>query len=433
MYGNAAEKIVVENEKLLPDPKKWHKQDTTWALSLFGTAIGAGVLFLPINAGIGGIISLLFITIFAYPIMYYGHRAFAKIIYASKATDEGITGTIREYFGTKASKIFNLLYFFAIYTIVLMYAVALTNTANSFIVNQLHFKEPPRAILSLVLVLVLIFIVNFGHDITIKVMSMLVYPFIASLLFIGIYLIPQWNTASLSFSSVSTASTGQGILGMLWMILPITVLSFNHYPIISPFVIKQRVTYGIEATDAKCAQIQKYGYILTFAVVMFFVWSSVLSLSPTDLAMAKEQNLSILSYLANHLKMPIIIFAAPIIAFVAITKSFLGHYVGGYEVMRDIIMESSRSRGKELKEKTVKTMILAFVILTCWYTAYANPSILGIIDSISGPTGAVILCILPMYAIRKVPSLANYRGKISNVFVTIIGVITVLAIFKSFF
>ncbi|MEY2195346.1 aromatic amino acid transport family protein [Neobacillus sp. BF23-41] len=433
MYGNAAEKIVVEEEKLLTDPKKWHKQDTTWALSLFGTAIGAGVLFLPINAGIGGIISLLFITIFAYPIMYYGHRAFAKIIYASKASDEGITGTIREYFGTKASKMFNWVYFFAIYTIVLMYAVALTNTASSFIVNQMHLKEPPRAVLSLVLVLVLIFIVNFGHDITIKVMSMLVYPFIACLLFIGIYLIPQWNTASLSFSSVSAASPGQGILGTLLMILPITVLAFNHYPIISPFVIKQRETYGIEATDAKCAQIQKYGYILTFAVVMFFVWSSVLSLSPADLAMARKENLSILSYLANHLKTPIIIYAAPIIAFVAITKSFLGHYVGGYEVMRDIIMEAGRARGKEPKEKTVKSMILAFVILTSWYTAYANPSILGIIDSISGPTGAIILCILPMYTIRKVPALANYRGKISNIFVTIIGVLTVLAIFKSFF
>ncbi|MFE7083449.1 aromatic amino acid transport family protein [Priestia megaterium] len=432
MEGNAAKEISVKNEEFL-DPKKWYKQDTTWALSLFGTAIGAGVLFLPINAGIGGILSLLFITIFAFPIMYYGHRAFAKIIYTSKAADDGITGTIREYFGTKVSKIFNLFYFYAIYTIVLMYAVALTNTASSFIVNQMHLPEPPRAILSLILVLVLIFIVNFGQDFTIKVMSMLVYPFITSLLFIGIYLIPKWNMASLSFSSVSKNSSGLGILGMFLMILPITVLAFNHYPIISSFVIKQRETYGIEATDAKCGQIQKYGYILTFAVVMFFTWSCVLSLAPADLAMAREQNLSILSYLANHLNTPIIAFAGPLIAFLAVTKSFLGHYVGGYEVMRDIIIESGRARGKELNEKTVKTIILIFVILTCWFTAYVNPSILGIIDSISGPTGAVILLLLPMYAIRKVSALDKYRGRFSNVFVAIIGVITVLAIFSSLF
>lgn len=32
----------------------WSKFDLVWALNLFGTAVGAGVLFLPINAGKGG-------------------------------------------------------------------------------------------------------------------------------------------------------------------------------------------------------------------------------------------------------------------------------------------------------------------------------------------------------------------------------------------
>ncbi len=48
MNGNTAKKIEVQAENTAlkneqyADPKKWHKQDTTWALSLFGTAIGAG-------------------------------------------------------------------------------------------------------------------------------------------------------------------------------------------------------------------------------------------------------------------------------------------------------------------------------------------------------------------------------------------------------
>ena len=97
---------------------------------------------LPINAGSGGLLSLLLITLLAYPVMYYSHRALAKMIYASNSADEGITGTIREYFGNKASIIFNIVYFSSIYTIVLMYSVALTNTASSFIVHQLHMPEP---------------------------------------------------------------------------------------------------------------------------------------------------------------------------------------------------------------------------------------------------------------------------------------------------
>ncbi|WP_255964803.1 hypothetical protein, partial [Klebsiella pneumoniae] len=33
------------------------------------------------------------------------------------------------------------------------------------------------------------------------------------------------------------------------------------------------------------------------------------------------------------------------------------------------------------------------------FAAYKNPSILGIIECISGPTGAAILLLLPMYAV----------------------------------
>ncbi len=59
------------------------------------------------------------------------------------------------------------------------------------------------------------------------------------------------------------------------------------------------------------------------------------------------------------------------------------------------------------------------------------PSVLS--ECISGPTGAAILLLLPMYAIHKLPVLAPWRGKASNVFVTLIGLITVSAIFYGMF
>ncbi len=46
---------IAVTERGYCNPAKWHSEDTVWVLGLFGTAIGAGVLFLPINAGIGGI------------------------------------------------------------------------------------------------------------------------------------------------------------------------------------------------------------------------------------------------------------------------------------------------------------------------------------------------------------------------------------------
>ncbi len=41
---------------------------------------------------------------------------------------------------------------------------------------------------------------------------------------------------------------------------------------------------------------------------------------------------------------------------------------------------------------------------------------------------ASLLCLLPMYAIRKAPSLAKYRGRLDNLFVTAIGLLTILNI-----
>lgn len=427
----------LQDSKEYKNPNKWHNQDTTWAMSLFGTAIGAGVLFLPINAGAGGILSLLLITIIAFPIMYFSHRAMAKMIYFSKSGDKGITATVREYFGDTASKVFDVVYFFSIYSILIMYAVSLTNTAKSFIEHQLHMQAPPRMILSLILVLFLIFIVNFGQDVTVKVMSYLVYPFIATLVFLSIYLIPQWNVSNLSLAGNFTPANGNvgitTVLGIAWFILPIIVFSFNHSPMISTFVVKQRETYGMENVDRKCAQIQKVCYTVTICVVLFFVFSTVLSVTSADLALAKKENLPVLSFLANKYKMPLFAYGAPIIALVAITKSFLGHYIGAYEGLEDIIVQGAKSCGKDLNSKTVKNIIVVFMILTCWLVAYADPSILDLIDMVNAPLIAIILFLLPMYAIYKVPTLSKYRKNLSNIFVIVVGLLVVLSSIKAFF
>ena len=50
---------------------RWSRHDTTWMLGLFGTALGAGTLFLPINAGLGGFWPLLILALLAFPMTFY--------------------------------------------------------------------------------------------------------------------------------------------------------------------------------------------------------------------------------------------------------------------------------------------------------------------------------------------------------------------------
>lgn len=408
------------------DATKWNKVDTTWMLGLFGTAIGAGVLFLPINAGIGGIWPLILITLFAFPITFYAHRGLARLVMAGSSPDKGIIGVVEEFWGPVAARVFNVIYFVGIYTILLLYSVAITNTTDSLLTHQLGIQGVDRAIITVVVILGLLAIVRMGQDIIVRIMSYLVYPFIAVLLVIGLYLIPEWNTAILTYQPEGGSSAA--MLMTLWMTFPVLVFSFNHFPIISAFVMKERQMYGDEQVDGKCRNIQRYAVLLMFLVVMFFVYSCVFALSPADLQAAKTQNISILSYLANHFNTPFIAWLAPIIAFVAITKSFLGHYVGAYEGLRDIIIDLGHVNNKNLNGKTVDRIILLFMMITCCAIAYFNPSILGIIETLSGPAIAFILLLMPMLAIFTVPKMRKYRS-VTNYFVVIVGLITVAAMF----
>ena len=79
-----------------------------------------------------------------------------------------ITEVVEEHFGKTAGKLITLLYFFAIFPILLIYGNGITNTVDSFIVNQLGMASPNRAILSFVLIAILISVMLFNEKSDVK-------------------------------------------------------------------------------------------------------------------------------------------------------------------------------------------------------------------------------------------------------------------------
>ncbi|WP_293821017.1 HAAAP family serine/threonine permease [uncultured Corynebacterium sp.] len=413
---------------------KWNKEDTVWMLSLFGTAIGAGVLFLPINAGIGGIIPLLIMTVVALPMTYWAHRGMTRLVLSSSKPDGDLTDVVEEHFGLKAGVLMNILYFLSVYPILLVYSVTITNTVNSFLEHQLGITPPDRWLTSLLLVGGLILIVRMGKNVVVHVMSYLVYPFIGILVLLSLYLIPKWNTALFdSFDlSVAREASGHSMGVTLMLLVPVMVFSFNHSPMISSFAVDRRQTYG-KFAEAKSRKTLLRAEILMVVVVMFFVFSCALSLSPADMAEAKAQNITILSYLANHFDNPLIQWIAPVIAMIAVAKSFLGHYLGAAEGFEGLIVKGSKNASKDDAESAHKldTITLIFMLVTAWLVAWADPSILGMIETLCGPTIAIMLFIIPMVAIHKVPALKRYKGKASNYFVFFMGLVALATIIYS--
>jgi len=256
-------------------------------------------------------------------------------------------------------------------------------------------------------------------------MGWLVYPFVLVLAAIGLYLVPGWNGA------VMNEVPGAGQFGLtLWLSIPAMVFSFNHSPAISRFVVAQQKEYGA-AAESKADQIEKWSAAMMVLVVMFFVFSCVLSLTPADLAAAKAQNISILSYLGNKFDNPLMSVLTPAVAFVAITKSFFGHYLGAREGLVGLVSQQLRGRGKPVNEKAVNRFSALAMVGAVWLAATLNPSILGMIESLCGPIIAALLFILPMYAVRKVPAMRRYAGQPGNVVVLFIGAVAMSAIIWS--
>ncbi|MCW8327307.1 septum formation protein [Photobacterium sp. SDRW27] len=396
----------------------WTYKDVTWALSLFGTAVGAGVLFLPIKAGAGGFWPLVILALLALPMTWFAHKSLARFVLSAKNPEADITDTVEEHFGKTGANIITFAYFFAIYPIVLIYGVGITNTVDSFMVNQMGMESIPRWLLSGGLILAMTAGVVFGKELMLKATSAMVYPLVFVLLALSVYLIPEWN------SSMMSVSPDWGSMpSVIWLAIPIIVFSFNHSPIISQFSKEQRRIYGDNAVQ-KTDMITGGAAMMLMGFVMFFVFSVVLSLSPEQLAMAQEQNISVLSYLANEHDSVLISLMGPMVAFAAITSSYFGHFLGAHEGLVGLI----KSRSGMPKSK-IEKISLGFIVITTWVVAVVNPSILGMIETMGAPMIAAILFLMPIFAMSKVPAMAKYKTSApAQIFTALCGIAAITSV-----
>ncbi|MGF1873459.1 MULTISPECIES: aromatic amino acid transport family protein [Photobacterium] len=399
------------------DQSRWNRHDTSWMLSLFGTAVGAGILFLPINIGAGGFWPLVIMALLAGPMTFFAHRGLARFVLSSSQSNADFTNVVEEHFGVSTGRIISVLYFLSIFPILLIYGVGLTNTVDSFIVNQLGMSSPSRIVLSGILVFGVISVMMAGEKIMLKVFEIIVYPLAFILAGLSLYLVPSWRLPEMS----NTFDIGQ-LSTTLWLAIPVTVFAFSHAAAISSFAGAQRRHYGNKALP-KTEQILKRTSVMLISFVLFFVFSCVLSLSSEQLLEAKMQNVSVLSYLANVHDSQFIVALGPLIAFIAISSSFLGHFLGARESLNGLLQKQTRFSDKNMDRLGI--IVMFFCI---WGAAVLNPSILGMMEAFSGPIIAMILFVMPMVAVYKIEALKRYRRHFSTYFILGVGLLAVSAI-----
>ncbi|HAS1942305.1 transporter [Enterobacter asburiae] len=405
--------------------KIWSKDETLWSFALYGTAVGAGTLFLPIQLGSAGAIVLFITALVAYPLTYWPHRALVQFILSSKTKgNEGITGAVSHYYGRKIGNLITTLYFIAFFVVVQIYAVAITNSLTEQLAKHLTVDTAVRVLVSLGVVLVLNLIFLMGRHITIKVMGFLVFPLIAYFLFVSFYLTGSWQPSLLT----SQMAVDRHTLHQVWISIPVMVFAFSHTPIISTFAVDRREKFANGAMD-KCKKIMKVAYLIICLSVLFFVFSCLLSIPPSYIVVAKEQGVTILSALSMMPSSPAWLgISGIIVAIIAMSKSFLGTYFGVIEGATEIVKSSLNQVGVKKSRAFNRAISIMGVSLITFAVCCINPNAISMIYAISGPLIAMILFIMPTLSMYLIPSLKQYRS-IGNLLTLIVGVLCVSVMF----
>lgn len=405
--------------------KIWSKEETLWSFALYGTAVGAGTLFLPIQLGAAGAVVLFITALVAWPLTYWPHRALCQfILSANTPANVGITGAVTHYYGKKIGNLITTLYFIAFFVVVLIYAVAITNSLAEQIARYRPVDLPLRALLSLGVVLLLNLIFLTGRQTTIKVMGMLVFPLIAYFLFLSIYLTGSWQPSLLTSRIEVNAHT----LHQVWLSIPVMVFAFSHTPIISTFAIDRREKYGEQAMG-KCKKIMKVAYLIICLSVLFFVFSCLMSIPPSYINTAKNEGVTILSALSMMPNSPSwLSISGIIVAVVAMSKSFLGTYFGVIEGASEMVKSGLGQIGVRKSRSFNRVMSILLVSAVTFIVCCINPNAISMIYAISGPLIAMILFIMPTLSTYIIPALKPYRS-IGSLITLVVGVLCVSVMF----
>lgn len=398
-----------------------NKQILYWTMSLFGTAIGAGILFLPITIGIGGALSLIIMLILAYPLTHYSHKLLAQYIFVSPNLNN-FAQAVDDDFGKKLAIFLTFSYFIEIFIVLLLYTIALTNSVELVISSNFNF-ELNRVVLSAIIVLFLMLILSRGVDFVIRVISYFVFIFIASILLLSFYMIIYWDGGIFNEFSISQIKISDIFLATIYAI-PIMIFAFNHVAIISSMVIEQKKA-NTNLAENNINKILKYSHILIIVVVLFFVFSCSMSFTTEDFNIANSRNINILSYIASKESGSVLHIFAPILAIIAISKSFLGHYMGTKEGFIGVLKGFKATQN--ISYKTLNKITFIFVAISSFLISVINPSILDMINQIIAPLIAITLFLFPVYAVRKLEKMRKYRS-FTNYYVLLIGILALLVI-----
>lgn len=416
MFGNKRGNLVDDGvghmketgDDIIPKNVKFDSADWGWVVMNIGMAVGAGIVFLPVEVGIMGIWVFLLSAAIGYPSLYLFQRLFIHTLAESK-TCQDYSGIISEYLGKNWGFTIGVLYFIMQVIWLFVYSESVTND-SAFYLHTLGFTKTiwsNNPFYGLGLIIALVLIASRSKKILFKLSGFMAISVVLIVLLLGLLIIPNWNVDNVA----AFPPVGQLIKKAI-ITLPFTLTSILFLQSLSPMVIFFREkNSSTKIAQYKAQRAMTIAFALLFFVVFFYAISFSFSISPENAKEAYSKNISSLALIAEHIPGKSVKVVGVILNIFAIITSFFAVFLAFREACTGIVLNVLKRKYAEEKinHKRLSVYITLFTILLPWCAILLNIPILNF-TSISSPIFGVVGCLIPAILVYRVPSLHPYKG-----------------------
>ncbi|GEM_PF-2964967 len=399
----------------------------SWVLALFGTAVGAGILFLPIQVGQSGFWVLLLVAVLIYPTIYLGHCFYGLI--SSRATEADYATAVGRWLPRWAGLSLHLFFIGWLLILLIAYSISFTNDLGEFLSIRQWLTPNPwhRVWLSFSILAVLMLLLRFARSLLVRILGGATLLLIGLLCLVALALIPHWEwQIAQKALAVPTAAAG---LKQFLLLFPLLALSFMFFPLLPSLVenLQQCISDPLRRQD-RLHRIIATAVVLLMTFLLGFVVSFMLAISKGDFLTAAESNISALALLGNLYRGSWLGILGPMISMTALFTSFLGIFIGYRESMLPLLCRRQKNdtNGKARGQYENRLYCATFVVL--WGMAIANVPVMKILGDLVAPLGAVFLLLVPAGVVLFSTGFRSDRG-VTSWFVFTSGIVVVLAYF----
>ena len=413
---------------------RFTSDDWGWVIMSIGMAIGAGIVFMPVQVGLAGLWVFLLSAAVGYPAMYLFQRLFVNTLADSRQCSD-YPGVITSYLGKNWGIGLGMLYFSMLVIWVFVYAEAITNDSASFIhtfgwSGELLNNDP---LYGLGLIIFLVSIASRGEKLLFRIATFLVLTKLCVVAFLGFAMLPSWNLANVA----ALPPPGQ-LIKQTVIMLPFTLTSILFLQSLSPMVISFR-------TKTACVEVARYwalramniAFGILFVVVFFYAVSFTLAMGHDAAVRASQENISALAMVASMMsgsgtRSTTVQVLSLILNIFAVMTAFFSVFLGFREACHGIAMNLLRRFLPEerISANLVGWGILVFSVMIAWWAVLQNFQVLAF-TSICSPIFALIGCLIPAYLVYRVPELRHYKG-VSLYIIIATGILLFISPFLAF-